>query len=108
MREVAGVGVEYGTEWVIKELLTADLNPVDCEEMFEQSVRDCYPENIQVGWMNLDVVSVMKTMDPTSWRIAMREWIEAEEQEENIVSFDSGSTYYWVSGLEQYIESKGF
>ena len=35
MRHLAGVGVEYGTEWVIEHLIQQHCQPVDGEEMFE-------------------------------------------------------------------------
>ena len=34
MRHLAGVGVEYGTEWVIEHLIQQHCQPVDGVEMF--------------------------------------------------------------------------
>ena len=64
MRELSGVGVAYGASWVIREILPSELEAVDIKACFEQSMRDCYPEEVTIGWMSLDAVSVMKEMDP--------------------------------------------
>lgn len=104
MRLLPEVGCEYGTEWIIEHILKEELTPVDLDETFEESVRQCYPETVQVGWMNLDTVHVMKDQDPTSWRIAQSEWEAQETDEDNIVSFDGGSTYYWVTDVEGLLD----
>lgn len=104
MRELEGVGVEWGTEWVIKYILKEELTPVDTDEAFEESVRSCYPETIQAGWMTLDTVTVMKSSDPISWDIARGEWEAQEVEDGGLVTFDNGSTYYWLSDLESLIE----
>ena len=103
MRHLDGVGVEWGTSWVIKHILQEELTPVDIEEAFEESVRQCYPEEVTVGWMKLDAVSVMKDQDPISWRCAQSDWESQEEEEGNIISFDNGSTYYWTHEVENLI-----
>ncbi len=70
MLMLRGSGCEYGTDWVIKELLQESLEAVDLDEAFESFVRESYPDEITVGWMTLDAVSVMKEMDPVSWSCA--------------------------------------
>lgn len=50
MRHLEGVGVEYGTDWVIKSILEEELTSIDTEEVFEDMIRSCYPEETAVGW----------------------------------------------------------
>lgn len=104
MRLVPGVGCEYGTDWIIKHILETELEPVDLEEAFEESVRQCYPEETKVGWMTFDTVTLMKEQDPIGWRCALVEYESQEADEGAIVSFDGGSTYYDVQSLESLIE----
>ena len=103
MMHLAGVGVEYGFEWVIQHMVREELNPVNLEEAFEESIRECYDESIQVGWMTLDCVDIMKTMDPISWRCAQLEWEDHEANEERMMSFDNGSTYYYTHDIERLV-----
>ncbi|MFM6927214.1 MAG: hypothetical protein ACKOX6_02050 [Bdellovibrio sp.] len=92
MRLLPGHGCEYGLDWAIAAILREELMPVDTEEEFEESVRSCYPEEVQVGWMSFDAVSVMKEMDPVSWGLAMSEWLDQEVEDENIILI-SGKYY---------------
>lgn len=103
MRLVDGVGCEYGIDWVINHILETELEPVDLEETFEQYVRECYPETTKVGWMEFDTVDLMKENDPVGWRCALADWESQEADEGNIVTFDNGSTYYWVKDLDHLV-----
>ena len=104
MRHLAGVGVEWGTSWVIKHILEDELTAVDADKVFEESMRQCYPEETIVGWMSFDTVDLMKSQDPISWRIARDEYIDSLAEDEEIISFDNGSSYYWVHDLESLVE----
>ena len=104
MRELAGEGCEYGTEWIIESILKSELTQVDSSAAFEESIRDCYPVTTKVGWLELDTVTVMKEMDPISWSIAQSEWESQEADEGNIMSFDNGSTYYWTHEVETLLD----
>ena len=106
MRHVPGIGVEYGTEWIIKHILETELTPVNLEEAFEESIRQCYPETVNVAWLTLDLITVCREMDPVSWEIAKGEWEAQEADEGNIVSFDNGSTYYWCHDLEKLLDAQ--
>lgn len=106
MRLLPGVGCEYGTEWVVKDLLAEALTPADLNEQFEDSIRSCYPETTTVGWMTFDTATLMKEMDPISWDIAKSEWESSEADEGIIVSFDKGGTYYRREDVEDYIENQ--
>ncbi len=96
MRHLDGVGVEWGTDWVIKHILQEELTSVDIDETFEESVRQCYPEEVTVGWITVDTVEVLKSQDPTSWRIARDEYIDELVAIEEIISYDDGITFYWL------------
>jgi hypothetical protein len=46
----------------------------------------------------------LKELDPVSWNIAHSEWIDTEVDDDSLITFDNGSTYYWVTDIEQFIE----
>ena len=106
MRILEGVGVEYGTEWVIEEILKEHLEPVNQEEAFESMMEDCYPTDIKVAWVELDTIDILKKMCPCDWDMAKDEYIYNLEQDEEVMSFDNGSTYFWTYDIEQLIEEK--
>lgn len=104
MRITSEDGPEYGYDWVVHSLLRESLAPVNVDDAFEESVRQCYPKTTAVAWLELDTVSVLRKMDPVSWRIAASEWLDAEEQDETVLSFDNGGTHYWASDIEAFID----
>jgi len=103
MFELPQVSVEFGTDWLRREILREHLTPADTLEAFEHSVTECYPETVKIGWIEYDTASALKELDPVSWNIAYSEWIDAEVADENLITFDNGSIYYWVSDVEHFI-----
>ena len=67
-------------------------------------MRSCYEEKVQIGWMTLDAVSVMKEMDPISWRCALSDWETQELDAGSFYSPDNGSTIYEMRDIEKFIE----
>ena len=104
MRKLPGVGVEYGTDWVITHILETELSPIDSNELFEEHIRGCYPETTQVGFMIVDTAHAMKSLDPIAWNLARDEYIDSLESDEEIVSLDHGATYYRMSDILHLIE----
>jgi hypothetical protein len=105
MRLLQGIGCEYGVDWVIREIVKS-IESVDTDERFENSLRDCYPETTQIGWIKYDTVSALKELDPVSWDLAKSEWIDSEESEDILMSFDYGNTFHDTSDVEKYCEEK--
>ena len=60
----------------------------------------------KVGWLDLNTVDALKTMDEVSWDMAKDEYISSLEEDEEIISFDNGSSYYWTSDIEELLEEK--
>lgn len=106
MFELPQVGVEYGTDWLRREILREHLSPADTHEAFERSVAECYTETVQIGWIEYDTVTAIKELDPVSWRIAHDEWIDAEVSDGNLITFDNGTNYFWTAEVEQFIQEQ--
>ena len=106
MRLMEGVGVEYGTEWVIEGILRQHLKPVNQEEAFESMIEGCYPTETKVSWLDLNTADVLKTMDEVSWDMVKDEYISSLEEDEELMSFDNGSSYYWTNDIEELLEEK--
>jgi hypothetical protein len=105
MRLMPGVGCEYGIDWVIRELVR-EIEPVNADERLEESVRQCYPEKTKIGWLEYDTASAIKELDPVSWDLAKSDWLETEESDDNLMSFNHGSTFHDVSRVMEFCEEK--
>ncbi len=97
-------GCEYGTDWVIEEIINENLTPVDLESAFEDFISECYPAQ-NIGFLqNIDTAWAIKNLDPIAWDLAKSEYIDTEESDEIIFSIDNGVTYYSTSDLENFLE----
>lgn len=103
MLEYPGHGTDWGTDWIVREILSEYLTPADTLEAFEQSVSDCYPESATIGWLRVDTATALKQLDSVSWNLAHSEWVDNEVTDQNLTTFDNGSTYYWTRDIEQFI-----
>jgi len=77
---------------------------VDTEADFEQSVRECYAEEVTIAWITYDTVSAVKELDPVSWDLAKSEYVDQQVSDENLVTFDHGSKHYSRSDIETYLD----
>jgi hypothetical protein len=101
--ELPGVAVEFGTDWLLREILREHLTPANTLHAFEESVTECYPESVKIGWIECDTATAIKELDPVSWEMAHSEWIDAGLSDGNLLTFDNGTSYYWLGDIEQFI-----
>jgi hypothetical protein len=104
MRELAGEGVEYGASWIIESLICNNLTPINVDEEFAESIRECYDETVKVLWMEVDAVTVAKETDPISWQIARDEWLDQDLNDELLIEVDS--RYYRTSDVEEFLDNE--
>ncbi len=99
MRHLEGVGVEYGTEWVIEHLIKEHCEPIDAEEQYEQMLNDCY-EPVKVGsscqW---NAGYVMKELDPVSFRCGVSDYLADDD-----TFIEINGEYYLLSDIENMLE----
>lgn len=105
-RLASGVGCDWSTDWIIEHILKTELTAVNIEDVFEQTVRECFPEETTVGWLTFDTVTLLKQNDPVSWHCAVSEFAFEEKSEGNILSLDGGSNYYWMSDVEALVQNE--
>ena len=69
-------------------------------------IEGCYPTETKVGWLELSTADILKIMDEVAWDIAKDEYISSLAEDEEVMSFDNGSTYYWTHDIENLIEGR--
>ena len=105
MRHLEGVGVEYGTEWVIDHLFETRLEPVDGEELFEELLDECYPE-VTVGCCTFSPSQVMKELDPTCFRIGTQENLDSLA--EDGVLYEHNGDYYRIEDIDDMLDELNY
>lgn len=98
MRHLDGVGVEYGTDWVIKHLIKEYCSPIDAEEQFEELLSETC-ETVKIGTLEYDPGCVLRNIDPVAFRCGVSDMLSDEDQ---YVEVDG--QYYRISDVENMIE----
>ncbi|MBE0534543.1 MAG: hypothetical protein IH624_02660 [Phycisphaerae bacterium] len=101
MRHLAGVGVEYGTEWVIEHLISTRCTPVDGEEMFADLLDECC-EEIKIGCCTFSPSQILKELDPTAFRVGTQENLDALAEDGNL--YEARGDYYQVTDIEDMLD----
>ena len=101
MRHLAGVGVEYGTEWVIDHLIQQHCTAADGEDMFEEMLDECY-EEVKVGCCTFSPSQVLKELDPTAFRIGVSENLSSLAEDGGL--YESDGDYYQMTDIEEMLE----
>ncbi len=101
MRHLSGVGVEYGTEWVIAHLIEQHCTAVDGEDLFEEVLDECY-EEVKVGCCTFSPSAVMKELDPTCFRIGAQENLDSLAEDDQL--YECNSDYYNTHEVEEMID----
>ncbi len=98
MRHLDGVGVEYGTDWVIEHLIKEHCSPIDAEEQFEELLSETC-ETVKIGSLEYDPGYVLRNIDPVAFRCGVSDMLADDEQHIEI-----DGEYYRVYDIETMIE----
>jgi hypothetical protein len=98
MRHLEGVGVEYGTGWVIEHLIKEHCNAVDAEEEFEEMLDECYPP-VKVGSCEWNAGYVLRELDPVAFRCGISDYFADTDQFTEV-----DGEYYRVYDIENMID----
>ncbi len=101
MRHLSGVGVEYGTEWVIQHLIEQHCTAVDGEDLFEEILDECYPE-VTVGCCTFSPSAVMKELDPTAFRIGAQENLDSLAEDSQL--YECNGDHYNTCDIDDMLD----
>ena len=98
MRHLDGVGVEYGTDWVVEHLIKEHCSPVDAEEEFEELLSETC-ETVKIGALEYDPGYVLRNIDPVAFRCGVSDMLADDEQ---FIEVDG--EHYRACDIENMIE----
>jgi predicted RNA-binding Zn-ribbon protein involved in translation (DUF1610 family) len=91
MREVEGVGVEWGYEWVIEHLVKEEGEAVDISELYRDLLDEIYP-TIKFGDLEYSPSTVLESVDQVAFRMGCDEYADSEVQDGRLIELNG--TYY--------------
>ncbi len=98
MRHLEGVGVEYGTDWVIEHLIKEHCSPIDADAEYEELISETC-ETVKIGLCEWEAGYVMKELDPVAFRCGVSDMLADDEQ---FVEIDG--EHYRVCEIENMVE----
>ena len=98
MRHLDGVGVEYGTDWVIEHLIKEHCSPIDAEEEFEELLNETC-ETLKIGTLEYEPGYVLRNIDPVAFRCGVSDYLADEEQFTEV-----DGDYYRIYDIENMVE----
>src|ERR1700733_4796100 len=75
MREVEGVGVEWGYEWIRDHIVETEGEKVDIEELYRDLLDEVY-EPIKFGELEYSPATVLESVDPTAFRMGCNDYAD--------------------------------
>jgi hypothetical protein len=100
MRHLSGVGVEYGTDWVIEHLIKTHCSPVDGDEMYEELLDECWPE-VTIGCGTYSPSQILKNCDEVAFEIGVKE--NLDNLAEDGVLYEVDGDYYRLDDIDQML-----
>ncbi len=96
MREVEGVGVEWGYDWVMEHLVETEGERVDIEELYRDLLDDIY-EPIKFGELEYSPSQVLEAVDPVAFRIGAQDNADSAVEDSQMVCLNG--SYFRISDL---------
>ena len=98
MRHLEGVGVEYGTDWVVEHLVKEHCTAIDAEAEFEELLSETC-ETVKIGTLEYDPGYVLKNVDPVAFQCGVSDMLADDEQ---LIEIDG--EHYRLCEIEGMIE----
>jgi hypothetical protein len=96
MREVDGVGCEYGTDWIMEHLVKTEGEEQDIEENYREQLDEVY-EPVKFGELEYSPSTVLEAVDPVAFNMGCYENADSEVQDGWFILLDG--KYYRMDGI---------
>lgn len=96
MRELEGVGVEWGTDWIVEHLVSIEGEEVDTEELYRDLLDEIY-EPIKFGDLEYSPSLVLESVDQVAFSMGCDDNADNEVQEGRLIELDG--SYYRMSNI---------
>jgi hypothetical protein len=91
MRELEGVGVEWGTDWIVDHLVKEQGEAVDIAELYRDLLDEIY-EPIKFGELEYSPSTVLEAVDKVAFDMGCNEYADSEIEDGRLI-YCNGSHY---------------
>ncbi len=98
MRELEGVGVEWGTDWIVEHLVREEGEEVDIAELYRDLLDEIY-EPIKFGELEYTPSMVLESVDTVAFEMGCNEYADSELDEGRLIELNG--SYYRMNGITE-------
>ncbi len=98
MRELDGVGVEFGTDWIIEHLVKEEGEAVDVAELYRDLLDEIY-EPVKFGELEYSPSTVLESVDTVAFEMGVSEYADSEVQDGRLIEL--AGVYYRMDGITE-------
>ena len=98
MREVPGVGVEYGYAWIAAHIVETEGEDVDIEEIYKDLLDEIY-EPIKFSALEYSPSQVLEAIDPVAFNIGANEYADSLVEDGCLI--ESNGKYYRLDSVTE-------
>lgn len=98
MREVEGVGVEFGFDWVMEYLVAEEGEEVDVTELYRDVLDEIYPA-VKFGDLEYSPAHVLESVDSVAFNMGVNEYADSEVQDGRLIELNG--KYYRMDGITE-------
>jgi len=96
MRELEGVGVEWGTDWIIEHLVREEGEEVDIAELYRDLLDEIY-DPIKFGELEYSPSMVLESVDRVAFEMGCDEYADSELDDGRLIELNG--SYYRMNGI---------
>lgn len=98
MRELEGVGVEWGTDWIIEHLVREEGEEVDIAELYRDLLDEIY-DPIKFGELEYSPSMVLESDDRVAFEMGCDEYADSELDYGRLIELNG--SYYRMNGITE-------
>ncbi len=98
MRELEGVGVEWGTDWIIEHLVREEGEEVDIAELYRDLLDEIY-DPIKFGELEYSPSMVLESVDRVAFEMGCDEYADSELDDGRLIELNG--SYYRTNGITE-------
>ena len=98
MRELEGVGVEWGTDWIVEHLVREEGEEVDIAELYRDLLDEIY-DPIKFGELEYSPSMVLESVDRVAFEMGCDEYADSELDDGRLIELNG--SYYRMNGITE-------
>jgi len=98
MRELEGVGIEWGTDWIVEHLVREEGEEVDIAEFYRDLLDEIY-DPIKFGELEYSPSMVLESVDRVAFEMGCDEYADSELDDGRLIELNG--SYYRMNGITE-------